>query len=331
VFGFGITARSFTMLLNIVMLALGIGGLFLGGEWLVKSAARLASSFGASVLVIGLTIVAWATSAPELIVTLNAALQGSTEMALGNIIGSNIVNIGLCLGVMGLIFPLKISWQLIRRELPYMIGATLLAFLLSADGVLSQLDGVILFLCFLGFSVLIYILVRQERKQVAASLAEYEEAHDLIDDSINRGVEVGRLTIGLVLLIIGANLTVIGGTAIARTFGISEFVIGLTLVAFGTSLPEFTASLIAAAQRQTDIAVGNIIGSNIANVLGILGITAMVRAVPVSGNSLQVQMPILIGFSLLMLILCFNRSITRWKSLLLLVSYAGFVLLTLRG
>jgi cation:H+ antiporter len=313
------------MLLNILMLVLGITGLYLGGEWLVKSASRLASSFGASVLVIGLTIVAWATSAPELIVTVNAALQGSTELALGNIIGSNIVNIGLCLGIMGLMFPVTISWQLIQRELPIMIGAALLAFLLSADGILSQLDGLILFLCFLGFSALVYVLVQQERKKVTVALEEYEEAQGLIDEKVNRQFEIGRLAAGLALLIIGANLTVDGGTAIARSFGISEFLIGLTLVAFGTSLPEFTASLIAASRKQTDIAIGNIIGSNIANVLGILGMTAMIKAIPVSANSLQIQIPVLLGFSLLMLLLSFNRLIGRWKAALLLASYAGFI------
>jgi cation:H+ antiporter len=313
------------MFLNIIMLLLGIVGLYIGGEWLVKSASRLASSFGASVLVIGLTIVAWATSVPELIVTVNAALQGSTELALGNIIGSNIVNIGLCLGIMGLMFPVKISWQLIQRELPIMIGAALLAFLLSADGIISQMDGLILFLCFLGFSALIYMLVQQERKKVTASLEEYEEAEHLIDENINRLFETGRLAAGLALLIIGANLTVEGGTAIARSLGISEFLIGLTLVAFGTSLPEFTASLIAASRKQTDIAIGNIIGSNIANVLGILGMTAMIKAIPVSANSLQIQIPVLLGFSLLMLLLSFNHLIGRWKAVLLLASYAGFI------
>jgi cation:H+ antiporter len=313
------------MLLNIIMLLLGIGGLYLGGEWLVKSAARLASSFGASVLVIGLTIVAWATSAPELIVTVQAAVQGSTEMALGNIIGSNIVNIGLCLGIMGLMFPVKISWQLIQRELPLMIGAALLAFVLSADGVLSRLDGFILFSGFLGFSALVYYLVQQESKKVTTSLEEYEEAQGFIDSNINRKQEFWKLTAGLFFLIVGATLTVEGGTAIARSFGISEFLIGLTLVAFGTSLPEFTASLIAASRRQTDIAIGNIIGSNIANILGILGITAMIAEVPVSPNSLQVQIPVLLGFSVLTLLLGLSRVIERWKAAVLLLAYFAFI------
>lgn len=313
------------MLGQIVMIGLGIVGLFVGGNWLVKSAARLASSFGASVLVIGLTIVAWATSAPELIVNISAAAQGSTELALGNVIGSNIVNIGLCLGLMGMMFPIQMSWQLIIRELPIMIGAAVLAFLLSLDGELSRLDGLILFLCFLGFSVLIYILVQRERRRVTADLKEYEEETGLIDSKINRGFEVARLAAGLAALIVGANLTVDGATAVGRALGISEFVIGLTVLAFGTSLPELASSLIAASRKQTDIAVGNVIGSNIANVLGILGLTALVKPVTVTLTSVQFQLPVLIGFSILVLLLSADHLIGRRKAAFLTTCYAAFV------
>ncbi len=319
------------MLLHIMMIGLGVGGLLMGGNWLVKSAARLASSYGASVLVIGLTVVAWATSAPELIVSLSAALQGSSAIALGNVIGSNIVNIGLCLAIMGLMFPVKLSWNLIRREIPLMIGAGVLAFLLSLDGVLSRLDGLILFLCFLGFSLLVYVLVRRERRQIVASLEQYEQEEGLIDKQVNRLREVGQLAAGLTFLIVGANLTVDGATAIAKTLGISEFVIGLTLVAFGTSLPEFAASLVAAVHHQSDIAVGNVIGSNIANLLGILGVTALVQPISVPPNSLQVQIPVMIGFSVLVLLLSFGSLIGRWKAAVMLMCYIGFVALTFVG
>lgn len=319
------------MLVNRVLIGLGIMGLVVGGQWLVKGAARLAGSFGASPLVIGLTIVAWSTSAPELIVNVSAAAQSSSEMALGNIIGSNIVNIGLCLGIMALMFPVKISWNLIRREMPIMIGAAVLAFLLCLDGVVSQLDGLILFLCFLSFSVLVYVLVRREQRMVSATLAQYEQEEGLIDSNINRLFEVGRLIAGLLCLIIGANLTVDGATSVARTLGVSEFVIGLTLVALGTSLPEFAASLVAASRRQTDIAVGNIIGSNIANVLGILGMTAIVQPVGVTADSLQVQIPVMLGFSLLVLFLSFDRIIRRREAALLISCYVVFIGLTFSG
>jgi len=319
------------MLSNIVMIVLGIIGLFVGGNWLVKSAARLASSFGASVLVIGLTIVAWATSAPELIVNVSAAAQGSTELALGNVIGSNIVNLGLCLGIMGLMFPVTIGWELIWRELPIMIGSVVLAFLLGLDGELSRVDGLILFVCFIGFSGLIYVLVQRERRKVTADLKEYEEDAKLIDDNINRWFEVGRLTFGLISLIVGANLIVDGATAMGRTLGISEFVIGLTLLAFGTSLPELASSLIAASRKQTDIAVGTIIGSNIANVLAILGVTAIVKPIEVTANSLQVQIPVLMAFSVLILGLGLNRVIGRRQAAFLTACYIGFVVISVFG
>lgn len=319
------------MLVSTVMIGLGVLGLVIGGQWLVKSAGRLAGSYGASPLVIGLTIVAWATSAPELVVSVSAAAQGSSEIALGNVIGSNIANIGLCLGIMGLMFPVKISWNLIQREMPIMIGAAVLAFLLCLDGVLSRLDGLILFLCFLGFSMLVYVLVRREQRVVAATLEQYEQEEGLINGNINRLFEIGRLGAGLILLIAGANLTVDGASAVARTVGISELVIGLTLVALGTSLPEFATSLVAASRRQTDIAVGTIVGSNIANVLGILGVTAMVQPVGVSPSSLQVQIPVMLGFSLLLLFLSFDRMIRRWKAALLLSCYGVFIGLTFIG
>jgi cation:H+ antiporter len=315
------------MFINISMVVLGVIGLFVGGQWLVKSAARLASSFGASVLVIGLTIVAWATSAPEMVVSVNAALQGSTNIALGNVIGSNIVNIGLCLGLMGLMFPVKVSWQLIRREIPIMIGAAGLLYLLALDGVLSQTDGLILSLGFIGFNGLVYVLVQRERRKVIAALEQYEKQEGLINGSVNRLFEIVRLASGLTILIVGANLTVDGATALARVMGISEFLIGMTLVALGTSLPELAASLVAAAHGQADIALGNVVGSNIANVLGILGFTVVVQPIVVAPNLLRTELPILLGFSMLMLLFSIDRVIQRWEAALLVGSYAGFVLL----
>jgi cation:H+ antiporter len=166
---------------------------------------------------------------------------------------------------------------------------------------------------------------------VTAALEQYEQEEGLINDRINRRFEIGRLAAGLTCLIIGANLTVDGAGAAARMLGISEFVIGLTLVAFGTSLPEFTASLVAAARRQSDIAVGNIIGSNIANILGILGATAIVQPVAVDNASLQVQLPVLLGFSVLVLIMSIDRIIQRREAAFLLVCYVGFVGLTFIG
>jgi cation:H+ antiporter len=277
--------------------------------------------------VIGLTIVAWATSAPEMVVNVNAALQGSTTMALGNVLGSNIVNIGLCLGLMGLMFPVKVSWQLIRREIPIMIGAAGLLYLLALDGVLGQIDGLILCLGFIGFNGLVYVLVQRERRKVTAALEQYEKQEGFINGNVNRLFEIGRLAAGLTFLILGANLTVDGATALARVMGISDFLIGMTLVALGTSLPELAASLVAAAHGQADIALGNVVGSNIANVLGILGFTVVMQPIVVAPNLLRTELPVLLGFSVLMLLFSADRVIRRWEAALLVGSYAGFVLL----
>jgi cation:H+ antiporter len=317
------------MVNSLVLIALGVFALYIGGTWLVKSASRIAGSLGASVLFIGMTIVAWATSVPELVVSVSAASQGASDIAIGNVVGSNIANIGLCLSIMALITPITLGWDLLRRELPIMIGASVLAYLLSLDGVVGRVDGLILFAAFIGFSVLVYALVRQEQRRVTQTLETYQREESLTAVHINRPFEVGRLSLGLVLMIAGANWTVDGATGIARTIGVSELVIGLTVVALGTSLPEISASLVAAVRGQTDIAVGNVIGSNIANVLAILGITAIIQPIPVSESSLQVQMPFMIALSITVLLFGL-RKLTRVQGALLLVIYIGFVVLTFR-
>jgi len=313
---------------NILLVILGLVGLFVGGKWLVKSSARLAGSFGVSALVIGLTIVAWATSAPELVVNVNAALQSSTEMALGNIIGSNIVNIGLALGLMALLRPVKISWQLIIREIPIMIAAALAATIMAMDGTINRLEGFVLFGGFLAFSLLIYIMVQRERRRVTAVLDKYQEEEGLTEAQVNRLFELGRMIAGVLLLIIGANFMVDGATALARSLGISELVIGMTLVAFGTSLPELSASIVASMHHQGDIAVGNIVGSNIANILAVLGLTAVVQPISVAPNMLGFEIPVLLVFSALTVLFALDRIIRRWEAVALCTAYTGFILLS---
>jgi cation:H+ antiporter len=313
---------------NIFMVILGLVGLYVGGRWLVKSSARLAGSFGISALVIGLTIVAWATSAPELVVNISAALQGSTEMALGNIIGSNIVNIGLALGLMALMHPVTIGWQLIIREIPIMILAALAATIMAMDGTISRLEGFVLFGGFLAFSLLIYIMVRRERRKITAVLDKYQEEEGLTDAKVNRLFEVGRMIAGVLFLIVGANFMVDGATALARSMGISELVIGMTLVAFGTSLPELSAAIVASMHHQGDIAVGNVVGSNIANILAILGVTALVQPISVAPAMLSFEIPVLLVFSALTLLFALDRIVRRWEAVALCTAYVGFILLS---
>ncbi|MCS7070260.1 MAG: calcium/sodium antiporter, partial [Anaerolinea sp.] len=246
-------------ILNLILVGLGLVGLFFGGDWLVKGAARLATALGVSSLVVGLTVVAVGTSMPELLVSISAALQGVNEIVLGNILGSNIANIGLILGVAALIAPIAVHWKLLIREIPIMIAASVLALLLALDGSLSLIDGALLMV---GFGVFSLILLRTgivEEGEIAPELSEFE-AEQGITARTSIPVELGRVAVGLILLIAGAQFLVQGATGIARAAGVSELLIGLTLVAVGTSLPELATSVMAAIRKESDIAIGNVIG-----------------------------------------------------------------------
>lgn len=312
---------------DVLSVVLGLAGLFVGGEWLVRAASRLAASFGVAPLVIGLTVVSFGTSAPELAVSLQAALAGSSDIAIGNVVGSNIANIGLILGLAGLIVALPVHVSLVRREIPVMIGVSFIAFLMALDGEVGRLEGLALFAGLLMFTG--YLLVESRREQIAPEEAANIAQIEGVGGRVSRVVEAGRLVIGLALLLAGANLTVTGAVAIARGLGISEIVIGLTLVAVGTSLPELITSIIAAIKREPDIAVGNIVGSNIFNLLSILGLTAIARPVPVAAPVLQVEMPVMIGFAVLLLPFVLDRVLQRTQAAVFLMLYAAFVLFTL--
>jgi cation:H+ antiporter len=304
---------------------IGLGGLFFGGNWLVKGAARLASSYGVSPIVIGLTVVAMGTSTPELLVSLNAALEGSSDIVIGNVLGSNIANIGLILGSTGLIAPIIVHWQLIRREIPLMIGFSAFTSVLALDKTVSRVDGLVLFGGFIIFTVLSYLLARRDRREVAPEIEEFDDAEHLIDyDPRHRRRELGLIAVGVGLLVIGARLTVEGATAIARDAGVNELVIGLTLVALGTSLPELATSVIAALRGESDIAVGNVVGSNIANLLLILGLTALARPVPIKAELLRLEFPVMLAFAALLLPFTFKQVLGRAAAAVLLTGYVGF-------
>lgn len=315
-------------MLDIVYIIIGIIGLVWGGNWLVTGSARLAESFGVPRLIVGLTIVAFGTSSPELLVNLSAVLNGSTELALGNVLGSNISNIGVILGISGMIAPILVHSSLIRREIPIMIGVALLACFLSLDNQLGQIDGLILVIGFVAFNALMIWITRQDKSsQHAPDVSEFT-AQKI--KSINRLLEAGRLVAGLIILVIGANLTVTGAINIATTLGVSQLVIGVTLVAVGTSLPELMASLIAAIRKESDLAIGNVVGSNIMNILLILGATSAIKAVDVPTSVLQFDFLVMITFSLVLLPLAWtSQKLARWECGALLVGYIGFVIVTL--
>lgn len=314
---------------SIFFVLIGLVGLFFGGNWLVKGAGRLASSFGVSPLVIGLTVVAFGTSLPELLVSLNAALDGVSDIAIGNVIGSNIANIGLIVGLTAIIFPIPVKIELIRRELPIMLAVSALLAMLIFDAEISVTDGLIFVTGALAYVIFSYVMAMRE-KGARKVITEFEEV-EIGADQPNRLFEVGRLVVGIVVLLIGADRLVEGAVNIATAFGVPQVVIGLTLVAVGTSLPELATSFMASIHRDNDIAVGNVVGSNIFNILVILGVTALVKPIPVEPRLIQVELIVMLAFSVVLFVLVLDKKVTRWQGGLLLAAYLIFMLLTFAG
>lgn len=315
------------MTLAAIYLLVGLALLYFGAEGLVRGSSSLALRLGLSPLVVGLTVVAFGTSSPELMVSLRAALEGQSDISVGNVVGSNICNIGLILGLCALITPIATNSQIVRIDIPIMLGVTVVALLVLADGALGRAEGAILFASLLAY---IAFSIRLARRQPADALgAEFAEEVKIS----KRGLAVDILMVvgGLLLLVLGARFLVDGAVIVARTLGWSEALIGLTIVAIGTSLPELATSLLAAVKRESDIAVGNIVGSNIFNLLGILGITAMVH--PLQGGGIgMVDFAVMAAFSLVLWPMAFHQQrITRPEGAILLAGYAGYLFWLLRG
>ncbi|MCU0482022.1 MAG: calcium/sodium antiporter [Anaerolineae bacterium] len=316
------------MLLDIVYIIIGIIGLVWGGNWLVTGSARLAESFGIPRLIVGLTIVALGTSSPELLVNLSSVLNGSTDLALGNVVGSNISNIGIILGISGIIAPIVVHATLIRREIPIMIVVAVGMYLLALDGQLNQFDGILLLLGFVAFNGLMIWVTLQNRP--LAHVDDVAEFSTQEIRSIKRPIELARLVAGLVILIVGANLTVQGAINIATALGVSELIIGITIVAVGTSLPELMASLIAAIRKESELAIGNVVGSNIFNILLILGTTSAIQPINIPPSALQFDILVMLAFSLLLFPLAWmGNKLDRWECGVLLAGYVVFVLVTI--
>ncbi|MEZ4671211.1 MAG: calcium/sodium antiporter [Anaerolineae bacterium] len=315
------------MILNVAYILFGLAALFFGGNWLVRGASRLAASLGVKPLVIGLTVVSFGTSVPELMVSLNAAFSGTSDIAIGNVVGSNIANIGLILAVSGLIVMIPIHFDLIKREIPVVIVGSLLIWIMAQNHEVNQLDGLLLVSILVVFN---FFLIR-------ASLRERlrpTEVKELVEEEgvvgpINRMSELGWIVLGLVVLLVGANRLVEGTVAVARALQVSEVFISLTLVAIGTSLPELVASVVAANKREGDILFGNIIGSNIFNLFGIVGITALVRPIAIAPRLANIEIPVMIGFALVLVVFVFRGRLPRWASALLLAAYFAFIVLLL--
>lgn len=315
-------------LLTFAYLIAGLVFLVSGAEVLVRGAAKLAAQFGIPPLIIGLTVVAFGTSAPETAVSVQAALNDSGDIAIGNVVGSNIANVLFILGLTALIAPLIVSRQLIRLDVPIMIAASLVTYALAWNGTLSRLDGAVLFAAIIGYTI---FLIQSSRRANAQAIANDEFAKEFAADAhakpYSSYMNAALIIFGLVLLVVGSNFLVEGAVSLARALGLSELVIGLTVIAVGTSLPELATSILAAIRGERDIAVGNIVGSNIFNLLCVLGLSALVapQAVAVAASALAFDFPVMIAVALACLPIFFTGySISRWEGLLFLVYYVAY-------
>ncbi len=288
--------------LEILLLLLGFAALYFGADWMVRGAARLESSLGLSPIVIGLTVVSLGTSAPELVVAVLAAIQGSGDLAVGNVLGSNLANMGLILGATAFVRPVVVLERVVRREIPIMLLLTLILFPLILDLRVDRSDGLIL--CLLLATYLTYVF-HEGKKAPPGLMSQYSKLATGSRKGPSKAalLDIGLLLMGLVGLVMGGKAIVESATFLAREFGISEMAIGLTVVALGTSLPELATSLLAALRKHTDIAVGNVIGSNIFNVAGVLGIAGTVEPIQVAPGILSLEYPAVLALSFLVLLI----------------------------
>jgi cation:H+ antiporter len=320
------------MLNHVLFFLLGLAALVVGAEALVRGASKIALSLGISPLVVGLTIVAVGTSSPEVAVSVGAALSGNTDIAVGNVVGSNIFNVLFILGISAVITPLVVHSQIIRQEVPIMIGASVVLGIMILDGSLARWESALLLALLIVYVV---FLVRQSR-------AESAEIRDEYAGSMQRGgdwdshwaVQVALIAAGLGLLVLGSNWLVDSAVAFARAFGVSDLVIGLTIIAAGTSMPEVATSIMAAIRGERDIAVGNVIGSNTFNILGCLGLSGIVSAngLGIAPAVLNFDIWVMVAVAIACLpVLLLRRQIGRKRGLLFLAYYVAYVVYLILG
>lgn len=307
------------ILYSLAVFIIGLIILYLGGEGLVRGSSRLARAMGINPVLIGLTIVAFGTSAPELVVSIIAAFKGSNDLIMGNILGSNIANIGLILGISALIYPISIKLTLIKVELPFMIFISILLLLLSQNLIIGHFEGAILFILLISMIIYSCYDAFKEPKEIEKEYSELVQ----VDRSYNKNILY--IVFGVIGLSIGAKLLVDSAISIAQSLGVSQALIGITAVAIGTSLPELTTSVIAALKRESGIIIGNIIGSNIFNI-GILGIISVLKPIEMKQHLLQFEFCIMILFSIILLpIMKTGFKIAKTEGLLLLLFYLMFL------
>jgi cation:H+ antiporter len=320
--------------MNLLTFLAGLAALVAGADLLVRGASKLALSFGISPLVVGLTVVALGTSAPEVAVSVGAVLRGQTDIALGNVVGSNVFNVLFILGASALITPLVVNVQLIRQEVPIMIGVSLLLLVLCLDGRLGLFDGALLFGLLIAYTV---FLVVQSRRETQAAQDEYARANQPAESGAwdaRLPVQMGLIVAGLAALVLGSEWLVSASVLLAKALGVSDVVIGLTIVAAGTSMPEVAASITAALKGERDIAVGNAIGSCTFNILGCLGLSSLVAGtgglgVPPSILAFDIWVMLAVALACLPVFMT-GREIARWEGGVFLayyVAYAAYLIL----
>ena len=323
------------MFLQFILLIAGIALLVKGADWLVDGASGLSSSFGVSPLFIGLTVVAFGTSAPELAVSVSAAMKGSGSIAISNVIGSNIANIALVIGFTAMLSPMLISKTTVRKELPFniLVSFALMAMLLrGAKYGLDRYDGFILIIFFIIFMEYTLVMAKSDRERKKMEQSPYSKTE--LETIKRQRIKNGLLTlIGLAMVVLGANLTVDSATQIALQLGISEALVGLTMIAIGTSLPELVTSVTAVIKKQDDLAIGNIVGSNIFNICLILGISAMISPIGVIVQHYWADILFMSLLALFLLLTTMKKSkLTRLEGAFFFVSYIIYIVtISFRG
>ena len=318
-----------------VSLAGGLVALVAGAEFLVRGASHLAARFGISPLVIGLTVVAFGTSAPEMAVSAISAWKGQPDLAVGNVVGSNLFNVLAILGLSALMAPLTVAARIVRLDVPIMVGCSLLLWVMALDGVIRFWEAALLFLGIIGYTVVQVRFAKGEKDEAV----KQEFAGEYSEPAFAKhswAVDVGAILGGLGLLIAGSHFLVESAVDIARAMGVSELVIGLTIVAAGTSLPELATSVLASIRGERDIAIGNIIGSNIFNLLAVLGVAGLVRrdGLPVSGQVLALDLPVMVAVAVACMPLFLDLTIGRGKGLFFLAAYfvyTAYLVLSAQG
>jgi cation:H+ antiporter len=303
-------------------LILGLVVLYFGAQALVKGGAELALRLGLKPLVIGLTVMAFGTSSPEMVVSIQAAMTGNGALSIGNVVGSNICNIALILGLCALVTPLTATSQVIRREVPIMIGVSVVTVLMLLDGHLARWEGALLIAGLVGYTVL---TVKQARAETATPASkEFRDELGLRPTPL--GVSIPLVIVGLGALIAGSHFFVKGAVTLAESWGMSQVAIGLTIVAVGTSLPELATSLVAAIRRDSDVSIGNVVGSNIFNLLGILGVAALLQPIDAPGLEWgDLVVMLVVAVALLPLAKSGGR-VDRWEGAGLLAAYVGYTM-----